>query len=75
MFLTAGSSIGRPDLPIWCDTLTRMDISLFPWNKPVGAYSLAPARSYFYIYVGTTLASSYMANDDDSGKAYPLCEN
>lgn len=75
MLLTAGSSIGKPDSPIWCNTESKMNVSLFRWNMPSGAYSLAPTRSYFYIYVGLTLSSSYMANDDDLGFAYPLCEN
>jgi hypothetical protein len=75
MFITAGSSIGTPGAPLWCNTQANMETSFFPWNMPKSAYTSAPAKSYFYMYVGATVASSYMANDDDLGIAYPPCEN
>jgi hypothetical protein len=75
MFITAGSSIGAPDFPMWCNTQAFIGTSQFPWNVPTTAYISAPAKSNFYMYVGATADASYMANDEDMGIAYPLCES
>jgi len=73
--LTAGSSIGKQDSPIWCETKEAVDKSLFSWNAPSGGnYSTDPAKAIVYIYVGLKLSDSFMKNDDDSGIGYPLCK-
>jgi hypothetical protein len=75
IFILSGSSIGAQTNPYWCATLRPMDRTLFKWNAiSGGTYSTDPAKSYFYLYMGNSLSSSYMINDDDTGMGLPLCE-